>query len=172
MRPVHPAPSEAPCSPETESNALQTASARSAPRVLTSRRFGRLEVVPDHVVTFPGGLLGFEEFHTYLRVAPEALEPLTFLVACNDPEVAFPVFPATLCLPDYGPAFPPEALAAVEGGPGDPLEVLVILSLDAEIGTLHANLRGPLLINPTTRIGCQVVMHDATYSLRHLVGAT
>jgi flagellar assembly factor FliW len=144
----------------------------SSPRVLESRRFGRLEVIPDQVITFPAGLLGFEEFRDYLRVAPEALEPLTFLVACDDPEVAFPVLPASLCVPDYAPAFPTETWKTLGAGPGSPIEVLVILCVAPDVGTLHANLRGPLLINPASRIGCQVVLNDATYSLRHLLGGS
>lgn len=139
--------------------------------VQESRRFGRLEISPDRLVIFPAGLLGFEEFREYLRLAPEALQPLSFLVACGDPEVAFPVLPARLCLPEYAPAFPPEALEALGDGRGDPLEVLAIVSLAPDTGTLHANLRGPVLINPATGIGCQVVLHDTAYSLRHLVGS-
>ncbi len=142
-----------------------------APRVLESRRFGRLEVLPDQLVTFPVGFLGFEEFHQYLRVAPEGLEPLAFLVACDDPEVAFPVLPVTLCLPGYSATFPPEGLAAIGASSADGLEVLAICSLAADTGTLHANLKGPILVNPDTRLGCQVVLHESPYSLRHLLGA-
>jgi flagellar assembly factor FliW len=140
------------------------------PTVLESRRFGSLEVQADRIVTFPAGLLGFEEFHDYLRVAPEALAPLTFLVACEDPDVAFPVLPCTLCLADYAPKLPPEALAAVGVREGDGLEVLAICALAPDTGTLHANLQGPVLINPVERLGCQVVLHDSPYSLRHLLG--
>jgi len=54
-------------------------------------------------------------------------------------------------------------------GLDDPVELLLVVSLAPDTGTLHANLRGPLLINPATRIGCQTVLHDAPYSLRYIL---
>jgi flagellar assembly factor FliW len=147
------------------------ARAGDTPRILESRRFGRLEVFPDQVLTFSGGLLGFEEFHEFCVVAPEALQPLTFLVSCDDPGVAFPVLPARTCLADYAPAIPPDAREAVEAQPGQPLEILAICAVAQDTLTLHANLRGPVLINPAKRLGFQVVLHDSPYSLRHLLGA-
>ena len=140
------------------------------PTVLQSRRFGRLEVQADRIVTFPAGLLGFEEFHDYLRVAPEALAPLTFLVACDDPDVAFPILPVEMCLADYAPKLPSDALEALGARGGDALEVRAICALAPDTGTRHANLQGPVLINPVERLGCQVVLHDSPYSLRHLLG--
>jgi len=143
--------------------------ADAAPLVLESRRFGRLECPPDALLTFPGGLVGFEDLRAYALVAPESLEPLAFLVACDDPELAFPVLPASWAPPDYTPEFPPEALRAIGAGLDDPVELLLVVSLAPDTGTLHANLRGPLLINPATRIGCQTVLHDAPYSLRYML---
>jgi flagellar assembly factor FliW len=136
---------------------------------LESRRFGRLEIRPDCVVNFPGGLLGFEEYQEYVRVAPETLAPLTFLVACDNPEIAFPVLPASSCMEGYAPALPPEALDVIGARQDERLEILAVVTLAPETGTLHANLRGPLLINPATGLGCQVVLHDDQYSLRHLL---
>lgn len=138
-------------------------------RVLESRRFGRLEVPAGALVAFPEGIPGFEDLRDYAWVAPDALEPLAFLVACQDPEVALPVLPAAWGPPGYAPRFPPEALRAVGAAPGDPLEVLLVITLAADTGTLHANLRGPILINRATRQGCQVVLPDPAYSLRHLL---
>jgi flagellar assembly factor FliW len=150
---------------------LSEARAGSATRILESRRFGRLELFSDQVLTFSSGLLGFEELREFCVVAPEALQPLTFLVSCDDPGVAFPVLPARMCLAEYAPPIPPDAREAVEAKPGQPLEILAICAVAQDTLTLHANLRGPVLINPVRRLGFQVVLHDSPYSLRHLLGA-
>lgn len=141
------------------------------PRLIESRRFGPLEVWPDKVITFPMGLIGFEEFRQYVLVAPEGLEPLSFLVALDDPDVAFPVLPGELCLPGYAPTIPSETLDIIGGGPGGHVEILAICATAPDTGTLHANLRGPVVVNPATRTACQAVLHDGNYSLRHLLGA-
>jgi flagellar assembly factor FliW len=153
------------------SNAAREAPAGDAPRILESRRFGRLEVSSDQVLTFSAGLLGFEELREFCVVAPEALQPLTFLVSCDDPGVAFPVLPARMCLANYAPTIPPDAREAVQAEPGQALEILAICAVAQDTLTLHANLRGPVLINPAKRLGFQVVLHESPYSLRHLLGA-
>jgi flagellar assembly factor FliW len=145
--------------------------ASSPSRVLENRRFGRLAVHPEQIVSFPAGLLGFEELHEYVLVAPEGLEPISFLVAMDDPDVAFPILPATLCMAGYAPSIPPDALETIGAGPEEHLELLAICTSAPDTGTLHANLRGPVVVNPATRKACQAVLHDTTYSLRHLLGA-
>ncbi len=142
-----------------------------APRILESRRFGRLEVYPDQILYFRYGLLGFEELQEFCIVAHPPLHPLTFLLACDVPDVAFPVLPARTCLPEYVPVLTAEALEAVGATSPDALDLLAICAVAPDTTTLHANLRGPLLVNPETRRGYQAVLHDSPYSLRHLLGA-
>jgi len=141
------------------------------PRVLESRRFGRLEVWPDKIILFPAGVIGFEEFHEYVLVQPDGLEPLSFLVACDNPDVAFPILPGELCLAGYAPTIPADALEMVGAGAGGEMDILAICATAPDTGTLHANLRGPVVVNPSTRLACQVALHDGDYSLRHLLGS-
>jgi flagellar assembly factor FliW len=140
-------------------------------RAIESRRFGRLEITERETLTMTAGLLGFEEYRAYCIAAPEALHPLMFLVACDDPEVTFPVLPARMCLAEYAPTLPGDALEAIGAEAGAPLELLAVCALAQDTMTLHANLRGPVVINPITRRACQVVLHDSAYSLRHLLSA-
>lgn len=144
---------------------------RTTPRALETRRFGPLEIWPDKVITLPAGLIGFEELREYVLVQPDGLEPLSFLVACENPEVAFPVLPGEMCLAGYAPSIPADAMTAVGAGSGEPIEILAICTTAPDTGTLHANLRGPVVVNPRTRLAYQVVLHDSPYSLRHLLGA-
>jgi flagellar assembly factor FliW len=137
---------------------------------LETRRFGPLEVWPDKVIMLRDGLIGFEELHEYILVQPDGLEPLSFLVACENPDVAFPVLPGAMCLAGYAPPIPADAMTAVGGGAREQLELLAICTTAPDTGTLHANLRGPVVLNPRTRLACQVVLHDSPYSLRHLLG--
>lgn len=143
----------------------------ATPRILESRRFGPLDVRPETVIRCPTGLLGFEEFHEYILVQPDGLEPLSFLVACENPDVAFPVLAGELCQPGYAPPIPTHALETVAAATSGELEILVVCTVAPDTGTLHANLRGPVVLNPTSRLACQVVLDDGRYNLRHLLGS-
>lgn len=144
---------------------------RALPRILETPRFGPLHVRPDAVIRCPAGLLGFEELHEYILVQPDGLEPLSFLVACENSDIAFPVLAGTLCQPGYAPVIPAHILETVGAATSQEVELLAICTMAPDTGTLHANLRGPVVLNPATRLACQVALDDSTYSLRHLLGA-
>ncbi|HYL81272.1 MAG TPA: flagellar assembly protein FliW [Candidatus Acidoferrum sp.] len=141
------------------------------PATLESRRFGSVPVTEEDIVRFAEGLPGFEELREFLFVRPEDLAPVQFLVSCENPEICFPILAVQLCLPGYAPRLDPAQLEAL--GVADPaaVEWHAILTFHQECEGLTANLRAPVLINPSRRIGRQVTLTDSTYSLRHsLVG--
>ncbi len=157
--------------PPSAKTGRRTHGASATRRILESRRFGSLDVSPETVIRCPSGLLGFEEFQEYILVQPEGLEPLSFLVACENPDVAFPVLAGGLCQPGYAPAIPTHVLESLGAATRQEVEVLAICTMAPDTGTLHANLRGPVVLNPASRLACQVALDDGTYSLRHLLGA-
>ena len=73
------------------------------PTTLESRRFGAMTVAEEDIVRFPEGLPGFEELREFLLLSPPDLAPVQFLVALQDPEIAFPLLAARLCLAEYAP---------------------------------------------------------------------
>ena len=83
----------------------------------------------------------------------------------------WPILPAHSCLADYAPNVSIDALETVGAASLDEIQLLAICVVAPDTMTLHANLRGPVLINPTTRRGYQAVLHESAYSLRHLLGA-
>jgi flagellar assembly factor FliW len=138
---------------------------------LESRRFGTMQVTEEAVVRFPEGLPGFEELREFLLLSPPGLEPVQFLVSCGDPEISFPILAAHLCLDGYTPELDSSALQAMGVPESSVLAIYAILTFHHECERVTANLRAPVLINPTARIGRQVTLLDCTHSLRHaLVG--
>ena len=141
------------------------------PTTLESRRFGTLEVTEEAVVRFPDGLPGFEELREFLLLSPPELDPVQFLVSCADPEISFPILAARLCLDGYAPELDRSDMQALGVSEPAALAIYTILTFHPESERVTANLRAPLLINPSARIGRQVTLPDSTHSLRHaLVG--
>ena len=138
---------------------------------LESRRFGSVPLTEEAIVRFSEGLPGFEELREFLLLGPPDLAPVQFLVSLEDPEISFPILAAQLCLSDYAPELDGAELRAL--GVSDPsaLAVYAILTFHHECERVTANLRAPVLINPSARVGRQVTLGDSTHSLRHaLVG--
>jgi flagellar assembly factor FliW len=69
--------------------------------------------------------------------------------------------------PDYHIDVPGDALAEIKGGQRDDLALVVILTVPSDDpGRITANLRGPLLISHTTKLGKQLVLSEE-FPTRH-----
>lgn len=128
-------------------------------------RFGEVEVDPSRLLVFPHGLLGFGRFRTFVLLQPDERGVFYWLQCVEDPELAFVVTePAAWC-PDY--QVPLRATELAELGLGDVAGAATFAIVNRRDGSITANLQGPLVINPLTRTGLQIVMSDRQWSTRH-----
>ena len=122
---------------------------------------------PDEV-RFVNGLPGFEACRRFVLMASDRLGPLQCLRSVEGPPASFLVIDPRLVLPDYRCALSAPDKARLGAGESDTLLWLVLLTIEPN-GTVAANLRAPVVINPSTMIGQQVVPYRCLYPLRHVV---
>lgn len=120
-------------------------------------RFGPLRVAEAAIITFPEGLLGFENRRRFTLV-PQADTVFAWLQSLDRPDLAFLLLPPAAAFPDYAP------LDRVE--PGATLWVIVTVP-DGRPRDMTANLLGPLLIDAATRQGRQIVVEGDRFTTRH-----
>ncbi len=116
---------------------------------------------------FPDGLIGYPEWQRF-TLEPLAEAPSLALLHCHAVEgLTFIVGDPHLWLPDYAFDVRQDDLQSL--GADDPgiLVPLVILTLEAEPLSVTANMLGPLLVNPETRRGRQVIQSERPYTARH-----
>ena len=126
--------------------------------VVTSR-FGTIKVPEERIFFFPRGLIGFEHLKRYARLDSTKGPSIQWLQAVDDPETAFLVSAPTTYLPSFelriGEADASRALS--EGLDLQELETLTILHVDRKNRSLHVHVQAPLLLDPGSRKGVQVV---------------
>lgn len=126
-----------------------------------SSRFGTFDVKEETVLRFPSGLLGFPDQHRYVILDHDTDAPFKWLQSMDEPELAFVIIDPALFHSSYRLEFTREALEEVEGGEGEEMTLAVILTIPSDDpGRVTANLRGPLLMNPRTRLCKQLVLSD------------
>ena len=128
---------------------------------VSSTRFGILNVPAEALLTFPSGVLGFPEWTRYVMLDHDTDAPFKWLHSAEEASLAFVVIDPALFNPHYQVTISPEARLEVGGNETDQLSLAVILTIPSDDpAAMTANLRGPLLMNPRTRICKQLVLTE------------
>jgi flagellar assembly factor FliW len=133
---------------------------------INSNRFGTLEVSEDKFIHFPLGLLGFETQQRFLLIDSDEAAPMRWLLAVDEPDLAFLVVEPTMFFPDYAFPFASEDYKLLGMVEGEEVVVACLVVIPSNPAEMTINLMGPLVINAERRIGKQVVLHDGNYSTR------
>ena len=116
-------------------------------------------------ILFPEGLPGFEDVHEWELVASDQAQPFLWLRAIEPAALSLLVLPAQLAKRGYDPRIPLGMLARMGLGGGKSSVLLVIVTLRRNGAS--ANLRAPLVLNPETMRGWQVILEDTDWPLQH-----
>ncbi len=147
-----------------------TAAPASDTKVTVETRLGPIEFDATNIVTLPQGLLGYQEHQQFgLAMLPEEkFGRFMLLQSLDDPEVSFPLLPLEF-LPDaIEQADVDEARESLGIAAEDTAVLLITTIRKVEDGvSLSVNLRAPLVLDTKRRIGRQVVLSNAEYSIRH-----
>lgn len=125
---------------------------------IETTRFGKVEIPGERVFIFPKGLVGFEHLKRFALLDSARGPSVQWLQALDDPAVAFLVSEPRTYLPSYDLRIPrdapPEPLSGVDA---EQAEIRTILHVDRRTRRLHVHVQAPLLIDPVSRKGVQVI---------------
>jgi flagellar assembly factor FliW len=117
---------------------------------------------------FPDGLLGFSWQRNFIlspyQPADGSASPF-FVLQAEEDDLCFPLVSPHSIVSDYTLKPPPEALAALRAGAPADLSVFVLVTLRERVEDITANLQGPILLNPSSSLGLQLVVEH--YPLRY-----
>jgi flagellar assembly factor FliW len=117
---------------------------------------------------FPVGILGFPRARHYRlqRYRPEdGSESPFFTLSCTDQDLSFAVIaPGSLGL-DYRMQVSDGGLDILNATAAEKLVTLLIVTVRERIEDITVNLQGPLVINPASSLGLQLVLEQ--YPLRY-----
>jgi flagellar assembly factor FliW len=133
--------------------------------------FGEFDVAPRDIVAFPNGLPGFERSRSFVLLSPaEDLAPFRCLQAIDGPAASFVVVDPRLVLAGYRTKLSLADLSRLSATEETTLLWLAIVTLGTADVAPHVNLRAPIVINPATMVGYQLMPSNSLYPLRHPLG--
>lgn len=139
---------------------------------IDTRDFGVIEVGEDAVYEFPGGLYGFEDDKKF-AVFERSFEDISFLYLQSMDHIipCFLVFEPWDLHPDYKPVLAKEDMEICQTDDTDDtddLVFLVIASVPDTVAELSINIKSPVVLNPKTKKGRQVILQNPEYTVRYL----
>lgn len=137
---------------------LSFASIGTIPMKIQTSRFGNVDIQPDDILFFRGGILGFEECQHWVILADAGNRSVAWLQSMQSAEIALPVVSPRRFVPDYQVRIDPIDIEMLHLGSVNQAYVLSVVSRDTDVLTL--NLRAPIIINLDRRLGCQVITSD------------
>jgi flagellar assembly factor FliW len=138
----------------------------SATATVVSELLGDVELPAAALYTFPAGLYGFEACRRFALV-PAGREGLFWLQSAELSGLVFLLADPFHFFPHYEADLPDDELATLGVAAGARPGVLVIVTLPGSGSeTASANLRAPLVLEPTSRQGRQLVLADERLAVR------
>jgi flagellar assembly factor FliW len=121
----------------------------------SNRQFGEFEYLPEQMLNFPEGLIGFEQLKKFILINDEDSQPFLWLVSLEDANVCFPVIVPHAFVAEYDK----EVHKKTEES------ILAIVSLREKMEDSTVNLRSPIIIGDM--IGHQVVLENDSYPFQY-----
>lgn len=129
-------------------------------------RFGELKVEKEDVLSFPDGILGFENLTKFFVVDPGDATFIMWLQSAEDESVAFPIIEPKIFKPTYSIKLLPAELNSLQLTNLDHARIYCILTIPQDVTKMSANLKAPVIINNQLKMARQIVLQDSKLSVR------
>ncbi len=117
------------------------------------------------VLHFPDGIYGFEDVREFILLQEDDGRVIWSLQAADAPYPSLIVVDPFLVAPGYRPRLPRADRIAI-GDPAEGLCFLAVAVLRKNLADTVVNLKSPIVINPRTRTGRQVILEEGDYPVR------
>jgi flagellar assembly factor FliW len=133
-------------------------------------RFGDIDYTTEDLISFPEGLIGFPAATEFVILNHRPDSAFRWLQSINDPALAFLVAQPEKYVPDYAPVLSEKDARILQIDAETPVMMFATANIPKGApAEMTLNLAGPIVVNALSRVGRQVVLEDALYTVRHRV---
>lgn len=126
---------------------------------------GIVEIEKKQLVTFPDGIMGFEQFKNYALINSE-YEPFIWLQSIDKQELAFLLVDPFLICNEYEADIDDSTLDKIEINTPDDIVLMTIVTIPQDNLPITANFLGPIVINRKNNKCIQVVLNDNRWTTK------
>ncbi|EBK2060110.1 flagellar assembly protein FliW [Salmonella enterica subsp. enterica serovar Typhi] len=131
--------------------------------IMHSEAYGLLEVEDSQIYLFESGILGIPDIRQYALFPMEGTP--FFVLHAVEEEVSFVLLPSHQVVEDYSFRIADDTIDLLELSSADDVGVMLIVNIDRD--KLYVNLMAPILFSPHSQKGCQYIIKDQEFPVRH-----
>lgn len=132
-------------------------------------RFGEVDIDENTIITFPEGIIGFEDCKRFVILGGKSGRIFYWLQSLDDPNLAFVIVSPYDFKAGYSLEITePDAEFLGAKSPED-LQIYAIVVVPEDPSKMTANLQAPLVINVKNRIARQIISNNPEHKLRHYI---
>lgn len=125
---------------------------------IDTQRFGTISLNTDQLFLFPQGLIGMETLRHW-ALLPDSNNPsVAWLQSASRGDRALALISPRAFFNDYRVRVSRREISCLHMKPD--AELYILTTVSGHVGKLTTNLRSPVLVNLSRRLGCQVVTDD------------
>ncbi len=135
--------------------------------VTSSNSFGGIPMTTFKNIELINGLPGFEDLHAFVLGDLEGYEPFCALQSLDEPDISMLVIEAKLLPIWKNIEIPPRELQILEVDKSEDSEQFIILRINHNTQEFTGNIKAPIVFNPKSGAGNQVILDNANLSVEH-----
>lgn len=129
---------------------------------ITTRVFGEVTIDNEKIIHFEKGIIGFPDLTDFALIydIEKGNGGIRWMQSIQEPNFAIPVMDPLIVKSDYDPMVEDELLKPIKLDNPEDMLVLVTVTVPKDLTKMTVNLKGPIIINASSRKACQIIIDD------------
>ncbi|RXK30534.1 flagellar assembly protein FliW [Bacillus velezensis] len=138
--------------------------------IIKTKYHGEIRIDEGQIISFENGLPGFNAETQFVVLPLSEDSPFLALQSVKQEHIAFIVASPFIFFKGYEFDIDHATLELLHIEDIEDVEVMAILTLEEPFENTTANLKAPIIVNKKEMKAKQIILHDASYETKHLIG--
>jgi len=134
--------------------------------IIKTTRFGEVTIQNEDLLTFPEGLLGFQDLRHFVLLDDPNDDIFAWLQSCELPSIAFPILEPEIFGQNYSASLTKNESESLKLKANQKPTYMNIITIPDDPTQMTANLKAPIVINQTEKVARQCVLQDNSLAIR------
>jgi flagellar assembly factor FliW len=134
--------------------------------LIRTKDFDYVEINNDDILEFPNGIYAYEDIKKFVLLKNPENQWMMYLQSIDFVNPRLVLLDPYVFFSDYAPILPEGSLELLKTHKISDLSFFVVAVIPGNIKSSTVNLKSPVIINFTKKIGAQIILENKDYGIR------